>query len=469
MRKIKSTALLGAFVAVASVGVISHEAHGATIGTPNGTQIIISKEILPDSSATLQASIIPNVGFNGTSNSSITLTISGANFTGGPNFSYTISGAGISCTSLPGTSSTTNSLTFNSCTVSANTAYPIISGGSISAFSVSVPASSSSIVLSYSSNIPGDTPGSATIAQVQQQLSFAPISAGIAFINPSSLSTFTTGNNYASNSVVLSNNAFGNSTWSNTIGSNGTLTSDTMNFVFTGIPSSVSKVNSSLTPVNGSATVSTILYSTSIPTASFTIPPTPPFVSTSSDTITFTFSNSSNVTIQTGTISLSSIIGSGINGSGSSVSYTYLSTPQSFLTFEIGGTQIFVPDALAHSGSNVITDGYITISMPSSASIASISVLNVPSASCPTTGILTSTSTPNVYYIDLNTLASLCTGLTPNAWQSGVPLVIYISGSNASPNNVTADAYAVFNGMLKRIPVNVVNSANSSSLANFSY
>jgi len=28
MRKIKSTALLGAFVAVASVGVISHEAHG---------------------------------------------------------------------------------------------------------------------------------------------------------------------------------------------------------------------------------------------------------------------------------------------------------------------------------------------------------------------------------------------------------------------------------------------------------
>jgi len=134
----------------------------------------------------------------------------------------------------------------------------------------------------------------------------------------------------------------------------------------------------------------------------------------------------------------------------------------------LAGTQIYVPDALAHSGSNVITDGYITISMPSSASIASISVLNVPSASCPTNGILTSTSTPNVYYIDLNTLASLCTGLTPTAWQSGVPLVITISGTNASPNNITADAYAVFNNMLKRIPVNVVN-VSGSFYSQFSY
>ena len=465
MRKIKSTALLGAFVAVASVGVISHEAHGTTVGTPNNVPTTISKEMLPNSSETLQASIIPNVGFNGTSSSSITLTISGASFVGSS--TYTISNAGPSCTAV--TSSATHTLTFTSCTVNANVAYAIVSGNSTSAFSVSVPASSSSIVLSYSSNVSGDTSASATIAQVQQQLSFAPISAGTAYINPSSLSTFLSGSYVyqtsnpaiASNSVVLSNSEYGNdSTWSNTIGSVPG-TSYTMNFLFTGIPSSVSTVYpGSLTPVNGSATVSSTLYTTNAP-----------FQSASSDTLTFYFSNSNNVNIQTGTISLSSITGIGLNSSLSSVSYTYLSTPQNFLTFTIGGTQIYVPDALAPDN-NVIQSGYITISMPSSASIASISVLNNTSASCPvpttSNSILQSTSTPNVYYIDLSKLAQACTGISASAWQSGVPLVIYISGTNATPNNITADAYATFNNMLKRIPVNVLNISSVSS-ANFSY
>ena len=185
-----------------------------------------------------------------------------------------------------------------------------------------------------------------------------------------------------------------------------------------------------------------------------------------SNTAIFYFYNSGN--IQPGTISISSIVGStSIAGRTSSNSYSYLSTPQNFLTFTIGGTQIYVPDALAPNGGNAIQSGYITISMPSSASIASISVLNNPSASCPTNGILTSTSTPNVYYINLATLASLCTGLTPTAWQSGVPLVIFISGSNATPTQVTADAYAIFNNMLKRIPVDVTSLGNGYS--DFSY
>jgi len=453
MRKIKSTALLGAFVAVASVGVISHEAHGTTIGTPNNQPTIISKEMLPNPSATLQASIIPSVGFN-SSNSSITLTISGASFINGD--SYTISSANCSATAQGSLAS----LTFSGCNVIQNDSYAIITGTSGSTFSVSVPASSSSIVLAYSSNAIGDTSTSAIIAQVQQQLYFAPISASTAYINPSSLSTFNAGNgsgSSASNSVVLSNSAYSNSTWSNTFNS-----SITMSFVFTGIPSSVSTVSlySLTTPVNGSATVSATISASA---GQLTLP----FSSSSSDTLTFYFSNSNNVSISSGTISLSSIVGSYTLNDGSSTSYAYLTTPQNFLTFTLGATEIYVPDALAHSGSNVITDGYITISMPSSASIASISVLNVPSASCPTQGILTSTSTPNLYYIDLNTLASLCTGLTPNAWQSGVPLVIYISGSNASPNNVTADAYAVFNGMLKRIPVNVISLGNGTT--QFSY
>jgi len=443
MRKIKSTALLGAFVAVASVGVISHEAHGTTIGTPNNVPGIIAKETLPASSASLQASIIPSVGFNGTSSSSITLKISSASFLP---VSYTISGA--DCSDTP--SSATNSLVFTSCTVSANDSYAIITSGST--FSVTVPQGTSSIVLSYSSNVSGDTSSSATIAQVQQQLTVTPANVATAYISPSSLSTFSGGSgsgNSASNTMTISSST----------GFSDSIKSDTLNVVFNGIPSSVSSISTIFTATSDTSS-STYTQGTGSATVSLSLngPSDAVFSSPNSNTATFNFSNSGN--IQTGTIYISSIT------STSSNSYSYFSGSQNFLTFTIGGTQIYVPDALAHSGSNVITAGYITISMPSSASIASISVLNT-SASCPTNGILTSTSTPNLYYIDLNTLASLCTGLTPAAWQSGVPLVIYISGSNASASNITADAYAVFNNMLKRIPVNVLNA--SSSYANFSY
>jgi len=455
MRKVKSTALLGAFVAVASLGVISHEAHGTTIGTPNNQPNIISKEMLPNSSASLQVSIIPSVGFSG---SSITLTISGASFI--YDYSYTISGA--SCTASATASNPQNSLTFTSCSVSQSSAYAILtipSTGSASVFSVSVPASSSSIVLAYNSNAVGDTSATTTIATVQQQLSFAPISAGTAYINPSSLSQFLS-NSYGSgsvgsNSVFLSNSAYGNKTWSTTI------PSIDMSFLFTGIPSSVTLVSANdagnnvgvAYPGNQSATVS--------------LNPAYAFNSSSLDSISFYFNNASNVSISTGTISLSSILGSYQIGT-SSTSYVYSSTPQNFLTFAIGGTQLYVPDALAPDN-NAIQHGYITISMPSSASIASISVLNVPSASCPapstSNGLLTSTSTPGVYYIDLSQLAQACTGLSASAWQSGVPLVIFIN--NAVPTQVTADAYAVFENMLKRIPVNVLNASGTN--AKFSY
>jgi len=458
MRKVKSTALLGAFVAVASVGVISHEAHGTTIVTPNNQPNFIAKEMLPNSAASLNVSIIPSVGFSG---SSITLTISGASFIN--NDSYTISGAGTSCTASATASAAQNSLTFTSCSVSQSSAYAIVGPLSSSYLSVSVPASSSSIVLAYNSNAGGDTSATTTIATVQQQLSFAPISAGTAYINPSSLSQFLS-NSYGSgssgsNSVVLSNSAFGNKA-SYTISP-----SDTMSFVFTGIPSSVSSVSGTdtggnnllgATPGNASATVSVTLNSA-------------PFLSSSLDSMTFEFSNSNNAPISTGTISLSSIIGSYIGGEGSSTSYVYSSTPQNFLTFAIGGTQIYVPDALASISGNAIQYSYITISMPSSASIASISVLNVPSASCPapstSNGLLQSTSTPGVYYIDLGQLANACTGISPVAWQAGVPLVINIV--NATPTQVTADAYAVFAGMLKRIPVDVLNTSYSNASFNY--
>jgi len=92
------------------------------IGTPSNVPTVISKEMLPNS-VTLQASIIPNVGFSGSSNT-ITLTISDASFLPSSGISYTISGVG--CSS-PAISSASNSLTFSSCSVGALTAYAMVS------------------------------------------------------------------------------------------------------------------------------------------------------------------------------------------------------------------------------------------------------------------------------------------------------------------------------------------------------
>jgi len=458
MRKIKSTALLGAFVAVASVGVISHEAHGATV-----TSIInnIAKEMLPGN-VTLPAPVISS-SVNFPSNAQITLTLSGATFINGSSYSIVNAPASTTCsTNLTGNFS---SVTFSNCSLSTNYSYTITGGGATTPSSVIFGGSqnTSSIVLSYSSNVGNDTPSSVTLAQVMQQLSVPPPSLTTAVISPISLSTFTNGTSSATNAVVISNSAYNNTTWSNTISP-----SITMSFLFSSIPSSVSLVSatdvfnttkpiSSVTPGNNSATVTVSFTATSASDYPF---------KGSSDTISFGFSNSSNVSISSGTIVLSSI-----TGVTSSTSYVYSSTPQSFINFTFGGTQIYIPDALAPYDNNVIQYGYITISMPSSASIGSISVLNNQSASCPApslaNGLLTSTSTTGVYYINLATLAASCTGLTPAAWQSGVPLVININGSNATPTNITADAYATFFDHLKRIPVVVLNIGSSS--AAFSY
>jgi len=458
MRKVKSTALLGAFVAVASVGVISHEAHGATVTSIVNT---IAKEYLASTSnVTLPAPVVTS-SVNYPSNATVTLTLSGASFvytsTTPTNNSYTILGAGSSSLcSATSISSGQNSLTFSNCSLTANASYTIV--GASNTFPVYGSQNTSSIVLSYSSNVGNDNPNpsSVTLAKVVQQLTVTPASATTAIINPSSLSTFT--NNSSSS-------AANTMTISSSTGFSDSIASDTLNVVFNGIPSSVSSISTAFTYTYNSITdTSTSNYTQGAGSATVSLKlPSGDAVfgagSPNSNTATFYFSNSGK--IQPGTISISSISGNN--------NYQYFSGSQNFLTFELGGVQIYVPDALASISGNAIQDGYITISMPSTASIASISVLNT-SASCPTNGILTSASTSNLYYIDLNTLASLCTGLNPVAWQSGVPLVIYISGSNVTPNNITADAYAVINGVgPKRIPVNVVNSASSNSIANFSY
>jgi len=470
MRKIKSTALLGAFVAVASVGAISHEAHGTQV-----TSVInnIPKEMLPGS-VTLPAPLVtPSVNYP--SNAQITLTLNGASFVN--TYSYTILGSSTYCP-VTVSNGSVSSVTFKNCALSANNSYTITGGPhAISSSSIVLSGSqnTSTISLSYSSNVGNDTSSSVALAQVQQQLTVTPAYVTTAFIDPSSLSKFTNGATSAINSVVISNSAYNNSTWSNTIGSNNA--SYTMNFLFGNIPGSVSLVSAtdytnntfvSATPGNASATVSATLANSTSPLAS------------ASDTIYFSFSNYSNSSIQTGTILLSSITGIGPNEG--SVSYVYSSTPQPFLSFSIGGTQIYVPDALAPYNGNVIQAGYITISMPSSASIASVSVLNNPNASCSTPSTANGLLTPlqnngvntGVYVIDLREFAQSCTGLTAGEWQAGVPLVIYISGSNATPTQITADAYAVYNngvnnGGLKRIPVNVVNSSNVNANTQFSY
>ncbi|AEF19908.1 MULTISPECIES: hypothetical protein [unclassified Hydrogenobaculum] len=459
MRKIKSTALLGAFVAVASVGAISHEAHGTKVTSIVNT---IAKEYLPGNVSLPTPYITPSVNYP--SNASVTLILSGASFVNGDYYAILGAGSSTLCTTQESYSGL-NSLTLSNCSLTANASYTIVGGGlstyaNNTSFTVYGSQGTSSIVLSYSSDVGNDTPSSVTLAQVQQQLTVTPANAGTAIIDPSSLSTFVSGSY-----VYDYNTAYNTMTISSSTGFSTSISSDTLNVVFNGIPSSVSTIYtyfSGATSSTSDTASSNYTQGTGSATVSLTLPSNGAvFSSPYSDTAIFHFSNSGN--IQPGTIYISSI------ASTSSNSYSYFSGSQNFLTFAFGGTQIYVPDALAPYDGNAIQSGYITISMPSSASIASISVLNNPSASCPTNGILTSTSTPNVYYINLATLASLCTGLTPTAWQSGVPLVINIAGSNATPNNITADAYATFNGMLKRIPVNVVYSAIINYLGFFSY
>jgi len=455
MRKVKSTALLGAFVAVASLGAISHEAHGSTIVVPNGNvPPIISKELLP-AQVPLEASVIPAQSL---SSGTITLTINGASFLGG--YSYTISGA--SCSDVLTNTNVTNTLTFPSCSVNASATYPIAIVGFPNEFEVTVPTSSNSIVLSYDTNN-GDA-STSIIAYLKQQLTVTPANALTAYIDPSSLTTFLSSSyasgSVASNSLIILNNAYDNTVWATFPSIS--FDSSTMIFSLSGIPSSVSSVTVidsngavSVTPGNGTASITLrLLYNN------------PPYYSSSTDIVYFNFSNSGN--IQPGTIVLSSITGVTLNPQNNYINYPYLTTPQNFLSFSLAGTQLYIPDALAPDN-NVIQTGYITISLPPSATISNLTVLNNPSASCPapslSNGLLTSTSSTGVYYIDLSKLAPECTGLTPAAWQSGVPLVIFIN--NAVPTQVTADAYATFNGMLKRIPVDVLNA--SSSLANFNY
>jgi hypothetical protein len=383
MRKIKSTALLGAFVAVASVGVISHEAHGTTLttGTTN-----VAKEILP-SSVTLPAPVITSsVNY---SSVSIVLTLSGASFGGSAAYSYTIVNAAVSstCTGNVSANDQLNSLTFtapsgDTCSLSLNDSYTISggpSGASSNSIVLYVPSqNTSSIVLSYSSNVGNDTQSSVTLAQAMQQLSVSAYSLTQAVISPLSLTAFTNGFNSATNAVAISNSAYNNNTWSNTISA----VSDTINFLFTGIPSSVTLVSAtdtnstaqstSATPGNASATVSFTLKTSGYA----------PFQSGSSDTIYFGFSNTGS--IQPGNIVLSSITGiAPISGASN---YVYLSTPQPFINFQYSNVQIYVPDALAPDGNNGITSGYITISMPQGATISSISALNT-SVTCTVSGL----------------------------------------------------------------------------------
>jgi len=454
MRKVKSTALLSAFVAVASLGVISHEAHGTKLSSlPN----YIAREALNSTQNLVSLSgpvVTPSVNYP--SGATVTLTLGGASFYGNASSYTIISGNTTYCT---GKSFSSNSTILSlSCSngLVENNSYTIVGGNSSSTLPLEVPQTTGSIVLSYSSNVNNDTPSSVTLAQVIPQLTVKPANAVTATIDPNSLSTFTASGNASSstayNTITISSS--NPSTFSDPI------TSDTLYVTFNGIPSSVSTISatflstttsdtatSNYTQGAGSATVSLVLLGSGGNTDAVFNPPY-------SNTATFNFVNSG--TIQPGTISISSIISA--DGT-----YSYSLSSTSFLSFSLPATQLYIPDALV-SDSNVIQYSYLTISMPSSASIASISALNT-GVSCSVSSIsLTSTSTNGVYYMDLSQLVQACPGISSVAWQSGVPLVITIA--NATTSQVTADAYAVFGGMLKRIPVNVINGNGSN---NFSY
>jgi len=470
MRKVKSTALLGAFVAVASVGAISHEAHGTNVTSIINT---IANEALPKTSVSLPTPYVtPSVNYP--SNASVTLILSGASFVNGDY--YAILGAGSSTLCYTQAShSGLNSLTLGSssgCSLTANASYTIVGGTSTpnqglaanTTFVVSVPQGPSSIVLSYSSNVGNDTPSSVTLAKVVQQLTVTPTPAATATIDPNSLSTFNTGSNVTTDASGNDTVAYNSMTISSVPLTDLSLSinSDTLYVAFNGIPSSVSSISTTFTnTTNVNDTASTIAYTqgTGSATVSLTLPDNGAvFTSPYSNTASFSFYNTGD--IQSGTIYISSI-----QGQSSAGVYSYFSGSRNFLSFINPSTEIYIPDALV-SDSNAINYSYLTISMPPGATISSISALNT-GVSCSVSSIsLTHTGTTGVYYMDLSQLVQACPGISSTAWQSGVPLVITISGSNVGPNNVTADAYAVFGGMLKRIPVNVING---NGLGFFSY
>ena len=455
MRKVKTTALLGAFVAIAGVTAISHEA-GATQIT--ATVNTYAKELYQGNISVSNVLLTPSVNASG---ATIVLSLQNATFTVAPNIYYGPASSDTLCTA-PTLANPTSSVTLTGCSLTANASYTVSTGpGTVLSISS---VNNSPAILTYSSNVTNDTQSSATVTNVVQQLSVSSITSNTYVINPASLTSFqnSNNNNQAANSVVL-NDASGYSTWTYYI------KSGTLSFVFSGIPNSVTQVSgsasygsdgfsSATTFGNGSTTVSVILNSGGL-------------LSTTSDTYTFTFSNSGN--IQPANITLNSIIGSVTsNATGiSNSSYSYLSNPQLFMTWLINGVQIYVPDALVPYNGNAITAGYITISMPSSASIAGIQILNNTSASCNATGLLTPTGLANQYYINLANLPSACTGVSGSAWQSGVPLVITVSAQNGVlPSQVAADGYAVIQGYgLKRLPTNVINSTSPTSYSQFPY
>ncbi len=441
MRKVKSTALLGAFVAISGVMALSHEARATQISVVTQTY---ARETVNSSTLSISSvGIVSSVNENGTEN--IVFTLQNGYFTSGTYNLYTpstSSAAGTAiCTNGAKVTANQTSITLTSCTTTSGSTYYLAPGSATSATPAEalpiVASGSGNVVLNYSSNISIDTPASAALANILQQLAASVTSTSSCTIDPTSLTSFKNcgGGSIASNNVVMSNSADGGG-WVQSITTNSQL-----NFVFNGVPSSVNQImpnvggdyaSSVTTIANNSATVTVALSSTGL-------------LSNSSDTYTFTFSNSGD--IGAGNITVTAYSVSSATAGNIIQSITYLNNVP-FLSFVPGAISIYLPNV--QSGSTA--GGWVKITGPSSMSVASISVLNT-GVSCSLSSLTNSETngTATTIYINLGNLQSACTGSNLD-WVVGLPVEINLTGAGVSTSNVAAYAYQNYNGFFKRIP-----------------
>ncbi len=456
MRKIGSKALLSGVVMALGMVALSHEANAGMVYASSET---IAKETLSSSGSSVT---LPFVSISSAANASgsIVIALQNATFSAG-SYTFSSSAAGVSCTAS-NVPSNASSITFiaassgGNCDIfnTATTANSFTAGlytlGSTNpSGSLAVTLNGNApVTITYNSTVSNDPSSSATLANILQQFSMS-TSATSYTINPYSLSVFNVGSTTttsATNSIVVSNSAYNNG-WYKSVSSTQTVTGGTsypeLQFLFTGIPSSVNNVSfSDLGGINGGGDTGVVLQQNNSASVLVTLATTGKGVlSNPSDTYSFVFMNSGD--ISTGNINVTAYSVSGAGNIKQSI--TYLSnTP--FLSFIPGGIPIYLPNV--QSGSTF--GGWVKITGPSPMSVASVSVLNT-GVSCSVSSSSETNGNATTVYINLSQLQSACSGSNLD-WAVGLPVEILVSGSNLSFSNVAAYAYQNYNGFFKRIP-----------------
>ncbi|WP_459895243.1 hypothetical protein [Hydrogenobaculum acidophilum] len=141
-------------------------------------------------------------------------------------------------------------------------------------------------------------------------------------------------------------------------------------------------------------------------------------------------------------INITPVVGS---MTGNSVSVT----SGTFMIWAFPYVRLYLPSVQSGSAFG----GWLKVSLPQGVSSTALmlNVLNNPGVTCSVTW--TSTS-GNVYYTNLANLASECTGNVD--WTTGAPIEVTIEDPTVKATDVAAYAYQMYDGFLKRIPVDIV-------------